>query len=239
MDSASNNMAPEVGWKFGWVIALAVGLMTLSLTTISAKAEDRLIPAPNSVIVKAFPDESLDQWQEKSFVGNTQYEIQGENGISVLKATAINTASVLYRQESIDLINTPWLDWYWKIDSIYTDIDEATKSGDDFPARLYVTAKTGSLPWQTIAINYVWSSGQPKDTVWFNPYTKKSIMVAVQGGNTSVGQWVNQRRNVAEDFKKLFNIDVKKLSGYAVMVDGDNSSQSGTAYFGNIEFVAD
>jgi len=63
-------------------------------------------------------------------------------------------------------------------------------------------------------------------------------MVAVQGGDSLVGQWVKQRRNVTEDFKDLFNIEVKKLSGFAVMVDGDNSSQSGTAYFGNIDFVA-
>lgn len=222
----------------GSVGGLVVGLMLSLSSDTNANTKGTRNSATSSVVIRAFPDDSLDHWQEKSFVGNTQYELYDDSGTTVLKATAINTASVLYRQDTIDLNSTPWLEWSWKIESIYTDIDETTKAGDDFPARLYVTARTGALPWQTIAINYVWSSNQQKDSVWFNPYTKKSIMVSVQGGNTAVGQWVNQRRNVAQDFERLFNIDVKKLSGYAVMVDGDNSSQSGTAYFGNIEFVA-
>jgi len=217
-------------------VALVLGLILY--LSASANSNEGPSPAHNSGPIRAFPDKSLERWQEQTFAGNTRYELHNESGTTVLKATANNTASVLYRKETIDLTDTPWLEWSWKIESIYEDIDESTKAGDDFPARLYVTAKTGVLPWQTIAINYVWSSDLPMDSVWPNPYTEKSIMVSVQGGNALVGQWVNQRRNVARDFKQLFNIDVKKLVGYAVMVDGDNSSQSGTAYFGNIEFVA-
>jgi len=216
-----------------------IGLILGLSASTSANSLKEPSPAVNDKILRAFPYASLDQWQEKSFVGQTRYELHDENGTTVLKATANNTASVLYRQDTIDLDRTPWLEWSWKIESIYNDINEATKAGDDFPARLYVTAKTGVLPWQTIAINYVWSSSMPVDSVWPNPYSEKSIMVSVQGGSQLVGQWTSQRRNIAKDFKQLFNIDVKQLSGYAVMVDGDNSFQSGTAYFGNLEFVSD
>ena len=189
--------------------------------------------------VAAFPDVSLGAWQEQSFVGHTEYELLAQDGKNVLKATANNSASVLYKKDAIDLTQTPWLNWSWKITSTYLGIDERTKSGDDFPARLYVTAKTGPLPWQTIAINYVWSSHMPLDSVWPNPYTDKSIMVSVQSGEQLAGQWVSQRRNIAQDFKRLFDIDVKSLSGYALMVDGDNSAQSSTAFFGNIDFQVD
>jgi len=145
---------------------------------------------------------------------------------------------VLYREDAIDLTSTPYLEWSWKVLQTYSDINEKSKAGDDFPARLYVTAKTGSLPWQTIAINYVWSSEQPIDSEWSNPYTNKSKMIAVQSGDSLTGVWTTQKRNIASDFKRLFDVDIKKLSGYALMVDGDNSSQSGTAYFGKIEFSA-
>jgi len=218
-----------------FVLALGFILSLSTCSTASTHPKPELASA--SDINRAFPYSSLEQWQEKSFSGTTRYELHDDDGITVLKATAINTASVLYREHTIDLSSTPWLEWSWKIESIYNDIDESTKAGDDFPARLYVTAKTGALPWQTLAINYVWSSNQAIDSVWANPYTSKSKMVSVQGGDSMVGQWVNQRRNIVEDFKQFFGIDVKRLSGYAVMVDGDNASQSGTAYFGNIEFV--
>jgi len=186
--------------------------------------------------VSAFPDATLDKWKEEAFIGNTRYELLNEEGVRVLKATANKTASVLYKRHTIDLKRTPWLDWSWKVDSVYNGIDETKKAGDDFPARLYVTARVGLLPWDTVALNYVWSSNQPVGTVWPNPHTAKSIMIAMQSGDEKAGQWVTQRRNIADDFKSLFNIDVTHLLGYAVMVDGDNSAQVGSAYFGGIHF---
>lgn len=189
--------------------------------------------------IKPFPDATLAGWQEKSFVGNTEYELIEEADTTILRAHANNTASVLYKEDAIDLTATPWLEWSWKIDSIYSQIDEKTQAGDDFPARLYVTAQIGFLPWESIAINYVWSSNQTINTVWESPFTEKSIMVAVQSGQQHQRKWVSQRRNVVDDFKQLFNVDVEQISGYAVMVDGDNASQVGTAYFGNIDFLAD
>lgn len=185
-----------------------------------------------------FPDKSLKNWKEKTFVGNTRYSLVSEDGATVLKAQANQTASVLYKRKTINIKKTPWLEWSWKIDSTYAGINEKSKQGDDFPARLYVTAQVGFMPWDTVAINYVWSSQEPLNSVWSNPYTDKSIMVAVQSGQTNVQQWVAQRRNINTDFKQFFNIDVNKITGYAVMVDGDNASQNGTAYFGNIEFLA-
>ncbi len=235
---------PNINMFLNNSVVIAAGLLLSfsisadSIIAVKDPGENVNSPEFNTVTIQPFPEKSLDRWKEKSFSGNTRYELHDENGISVLKATAVNTASVLYRRETIDITQTPWLEWSWKIESTYKDIDESTKAGDDFPARLYVTAKTGALPWQTIAINYVWSSSMPIDSVWPNPYTEKSIMVSVQSGNALARQWVTQRRNVADDFKQLFNIDVKKLAGYAVMVDGDNSSRTGIAYFGNIEFVA-
>jgi len=75
--------------------------------------------------------QSLKRWKEKSFVGNTRYELYKESaaserntvqsGTTVLKATAVNSASVLYRQEAVDLTSTPWLEWSWKIESTYDE----------------------------------------------------------------------------------------------------------------------
>lgn len=189
-------------------------------------------------VIKPFPDASLSSWKEKSFVGNTTYDlVEVQSGVSVLKASANETASVLYKEMVIDLTDTPWLEWSWKVESIYENINEKARDGDDYPARLYVTAQIGFLPWDSIAINYVWSSNQPINSAWQSPFTDKSMLVSVQSGKSQLGNWVSQRRNIVDDFKQLFGVDVKKISGYAVMVDGDNSSQTGTAFFGNIDFL--
>ncbi len=213
------------------VALVSAALMILPLGQAMPIAQDVITPGN-------FPDADLHTWSEKSFSGNTDYKIVDSDGLRVLQASTEGQASVLYKEESIDLASTPWLDWSWRIDRTYPEIDEQTRDGDDFPARLYVVAQIGFLPWESVAINYVWASNVPTGTVWPNPHTDKAVMIAVQSGDSHVGEWIHQRRNVAEDFANAFDIPIETLNGYAVMVDGDNSNQEATAWFGNIGFAA-
>lgn len=183
-----------------------------------------------------FATESLAGWEERSFEGNTDYELITDSGVRVLKGHTQGAASILYREQSIDLHKTPIVEWSWKTDRTYQGIDERERSGDDFTARLYVVAQTGFLPWESLAINYIWSSSAPIDDSWANPYTNKARMVVVQSGDSLVGSWTHQRRNVFEDFKRLFNQEIDKIDGYAVMVDGDNTGSEAITLFGEIKF---
>ena len=185
-----------------------------------------------------FANDSLKDWKERSFAGNTDYELVEEQGKRVLKGHTNGMASILYTEQRVNLNDTPLVEWSWKVDRTFEDIDERSRQGDDFPARLYVVAKTGFLPWDTLAINYVWSSDAPLGDSWANPFTSKAQMVVVQTGDQHVGTWVRQQRNVAEDFKTYFDTDITDLSGYAVMVDGDNANKEAIAWFGQIQFSA-
>ena len=179
------------------------------------------------------------EWKERSFNGNSRYEISGYGDNQTIIATTDGQASVLYRQQSVDLEATPVITWRWKVAGVYRDIDETTQSGDDYPARLYVVIQTGLLPWETLAINYVWSSTGTVGDIWNNAFTDKARMVALQAGDEAVGQWRQEKRNVVEDFQNLFGIEVSKLNGYAVMIDGDNSNQQGRSWFSGIRFLTD
>ena len=187
--------------------------------------------------IAAFSAGSLDGWQERSFAGHTEYRIVRKGGVDVLMGHTQSQASILYREEKIDLTSTPIINWSWKVDRTYPDINEKSPQGDDFPARLYVVAQTGFLPWETVAINYVWASQAKKGDSWRNPYTDKAVMIAVETGNDRVGDWTVHSRDVAQDFKDHFGKQIDELSGYAVMVDGDNAQREATGWFGKIEFT--
>ena len=213
---------------FNTLAAVAIVVSGASLSQASSSIADQ----PGG----AFSTNGLNGWSERSFEGNTRYELVDEGGVAVLKGHTRSKASVLYREEVVDLSKTPVISWSWKIDQTYSGIDEKSRAGDDFPARLYVVVKTGFLPWDTLAINYVWSSSVPVGETWANPFTGKAKMVAVQSGDADVGKWSLHSRNIVDDFKTLFDLDADELDGYAVMVDGDNSKQEGTAWFGEINF---
>jgi hypothetical protein len=179
----------------------------------------------------------INGWEEQSFVGHTRYSIEQRGESSIIKGEASGTSSVLYRRHPVDLNKTPIIRWRWKISHSYgTDINERSREGDDYPARLYVVVRRGWFGWQTLAVNYVWSSSSQVGDSWPSAYTDKSQMLVLQSGDANAGLWQQEQRNVVEDFKRLFAIDVTKLDGYAVMVDGDDTGSTGTAWFSDIRF---
>ncbi len=197
--------------------------------------------------VANFSEGNLTDWEEKSFEGNSQYRFVDAQtaGINsqeikdkqqVLRASTQGKASGLFKEVNIDLTKTPYLNWSWQVQNLFKDNDERSKEGDDYPARIYVVVSGGVFFWNTKAINYVWSSNQPVGSEWPNAFTGNAKMLAVRSGEKQLGQWITERRNVREDLKKLFGEDVKKIDAIAVMVDGDNTGQSATAYFGDIFF---
>ncbi|MFK7854799.1 MAG: DUF3047 domain-containing protein [Granulosicoccus sp.] len=175
-------------------------------------------------------------WLEKSFSGNTLYTLETIDNTQVVKGHAVGSASALYRNEKIDVSSTPILSWRWKVSNVFENTQEKQKSGDDFPARLYVVYQKGFFKWSTVAINYVWSSQYPVGESWNSAYTKKSKIVVLQSGSPTPEGWVKERRNIVDDFKRYFDLDVSRLNGYALMVDGDNTGSSATGWFADITF---
>jgi hypothetical protein len=50
-----------------------------------------------------------------------------------------------------------------------------------------------------------------------------------------VGEWVEVERNVYEDYKRAFKEEPPPVSGIAVMTDTDQTGESATAWYGDIE----
>jgi hypothetical protein len=190
--------------------------------------------------VLAWPEADLGQWDVREFAGASEYNLTEQDGLRVLDARTDGKASVLYREKEVDLNATPILNWSWQVDAVYDNPDEQSKAGDDFPARLYVVIQTGFLPWDTHAINYVFASSTPEGTQWLNPFTDKAMMIAVNSGADAAGGWHCEQRDVAADFAAAFPEQFPEpptlLSGYAVMIDGDNGGFSGQARFGGLVF---
>ncbi len=181
----------------------------------------------------------LDGWEEKSFVGNTRYEIVDMPQGKTLYARARKSASGMFKKVRIDLTRTPWLHWSWRVDETFAGNDERSKAGDDYPARIYVVVDGGMFFWRTRAVNYVWSSNQPVGTSWPNAFTGNAMMVAVRSGAVDAGRWVQERRNVREDLKRLFGKDFTHIDAVAVMTDSDNTGQSASAFYGDIYFAGE
>ena len=61
-------------------------------------------------------------------------------------------------------------------------------------------------------------------------------MIVVESGRVLINQWVNEERNVYEDYRKAFGEEPPMVSGVAIMTDTDNTGESAIAYYGDIVF---
>ena len=166
----------------------------------------------------------------------TEYSIgKNENG-NFLKAISNNSGSGLGKEIIIDLNKTPYLNITWKVEKDLNGINERSKKGHDYAARVFVVKKTGLTALSNKAINYIFSSNNSINDHWRSPYTKSSIDYVLSTTKENLNEWVTVKANVKNHFKKLHDIDVDILNGVALMTDTDQTALKAISYYQNIYF---
>ena len=215
-------------WLFS-VVSLCV--------SISVSANNNVTDLANNGVQK---------WEHKVFEGETSYSILQYKGLRALKAVSDSTASVLFLKKKIDLQKTPFLNWRWLTEQKLPALNERSKGGDDFVARIYAVIDGGMLVWHAKSLNYVWSSTQSKGQVWNNAFAgSKEKMISVRGKDDKLGRWYSEKRNVYQDLIKHFGdkgSEIANLKVYryidvvAIMTDTDNSKSKAESYYGDVIF---
>lgn len=221
--------------------------------------------AAESVIVGDFsrdsrPGKLPSQWEVLAFDGitsKTKYRLHFDKERTSVHAISRGGASGLIRKIEIDPALYPLLSFSWKIDGIITGANLRKKSGDDAPARVYVTfaydaGKVGF--WEMVkfeaikliygeyppiaSLVYVWASSIEQGAVFDNPYTDRAKVFVLESGEENKMQWLQEQRNIVRDYKQAFAEDgVPMISGIAIMTDTDNTGGSATAWYGDILFT--
>ena len=169
----------------------------------------------------------------------TKYKLgKNENG-NFIRSEAEYAASGLGKEIELNLSKTPFLNITWKVEKALSGINENTKKGHDYAARVFVIKKTGATPLSNRVMNYVYSSNNEINTNQPSPYTKKSIDYVLSTTKKSLNEWVTVKVNVKEHFKKFHNLDVNDIQGVAIMTDTDNSKMHAIAYYQNVFFSSE
>ncbi len=183
----------------------------------------------------------------------SQYRHLVVDGLGIIEARSENGASGLTRELNIDPNQFSVITWQWKVSGVLQKGDVSKKSGDDYPARIYITFaydpdKVGF--WEKVkfnaikliygeyppinAINYIWANKAKVGLMVPNPYTDRVKMFVVESGPGRAGQWIDEKRNIVDDYRLAFNEDPPEISGIAIMTDTDNTGETVTAWYGDI-----
>jgi len=188
-------------------------------------------------------------------IAPTRFELIGDGDQVVVKATADAAAASLTRTLRQNIDEQTSLHWRWRIDRVVERSDISSKQGDDFAARLYVffdypldrlavfeRTKLRLARWwygdhvPAAVLCYVWANSEKPGTTAWNAYTSRARMIVLRNATDSVGNWVEEKRNLAADFRAAFGDVAPVVTGVAIAADTDQTGESVTAWFGDIGF---
>lgn len=177
----------------------------------------------------------LSRWHEEVFHGANEYSlVTDEDGNQVLQAFSQRSASALVQGLNIDANQFPRLSWRWKITQTVESGNARVKEKDDYAARIYVIFPHWFKPLSR-SINYIWANQLKVGEVVPSTYFQRSVMLAVESGNQLAGQWVQEERNLVEDYRRLFGEDPPQIGAIAIMTDTDDTGEEALAWYDDLQ----
>jgi len=248
--SNAQQPTPNVQGRGGPHPRLVLLVLVALLCAFSAFAEEARV-----VLREDF--DTLDAWRPLVFgkIGrHTRYDVVEEGTNRVLRAEAQASASGLTHTNTFDVTSSPVLTWRWKAEAVFAEGDARRKDGDDYPIRVYVVFKYdpqhadfgtramyglarkryGAYPPHS-SLNYIWANRQQEQRILSSPYTDRSKMIILRAGTNDVGQWVEERVNILDDYRTAFGEDPPSEASLAVMSDSDNTGEAVVSYVDALE----
>ncbi len=186
---------------------------------------------------------------------HTDYRVVRRDGRQVLEAHALRSTSGLRCDVDIDPLRTPWLSWSWRVDQFPSGASIADDERDDSPARIVLTFEgdtrtlafrdrmfselvelvTGQpLPFATLM--YAWDGEAAPEQVIAYPRSARIQYLVVERGAQRAGRWLSYRRNVREDYRRIYGTEPGRIRQIGVLCDSEDLKLELFSWFGDIAF---
>ena len=136
----------------------------------------------------------------------------------------------------VKLKETPILEWSWKVVTLPKGADSRSKHTDDQAAQLYVSWPRFPQAVRSRIIGYIWDTTAPQGLVVQSEKTSTVTYVVVRSGPGELGKWLTERRNVVEDYRKIYGEEPDNPGAVSIAIDSDDTHSTAEAFFGAIVF---
>lgn len=203
-------------------------LIALLLLVSSLGADPGAASAGECIALDDFsrgrPGEFPPEWKPRKESGRPVYSIREEGGRRFLRGIARRIGIQAGREVAWDLEAYPVLAWSWRPIEFPKDSDERKSRTNDSALSVYAFFPTSKTSVKSV--KYVWSRVVPVGTHLTS--SAGSTQVRVLRSGAQAGQWVDERVNVREDYRKYFGgTAVPRPGGIAVLTDADDTRSSG------------
>jgi hypothetical protein len=185
----------------------------------------------------------------------TEYTLVADEGVVVLRATAKGSASILAWRTDFDPRAFPMLSWRWKARPI-PGADTRARRSEDAPARVMISFSgnpaslkasdraAGALaeaisghPLPYAVLMYIWGAKVAPESTTVSALTSRIRMIAVSSDEEGAGRWQSYRRNLAEDYRRVFGEEPGRVTAIELMTDTDNTGAVAETFYGDLSLA--
>jgi len=194
---------------------------------------------------------SIQQEKENKFLhsdttGNLTLSIQIGK---IVNETGIHPADIKYNW---DIKQYPCLRWDWRVNKLPKKGDESKEDFNDSAAGIYVAIQKMKIPffsWKYQPVNvlkYVWSTTLPEGKIIHRNFKFLGIelyhvaYLVLQSGENKSKKWVTEKRNIVQDYKKVFGGE-PKYSPFliGILTDSNATLSEASADFDNFYIMSE
>ncbi|MGV8057655.1 MAG: OmpA family protein [Smithellaceae bacterium] len=193
----------------------------------------------------AMPGGSPDGWKLEKKAGNPLMNMEKDGNAFYLHLISKGDSSFGVRKEArVDVKQFPILCWRWKVTKFPRGGDVRKSATDDQALQVYVAFKeSGLLGLNTPVIGYIWDNEAPRGWSGRSPQIGggKLRYIVLRNKADGADRWQTERRNVYQDYKKLF-ADVNNgepqgaTTGLQIYINSQRTKSPAEGVIGDIYF---
>jgi DUF3047 family protein len=179
-------------------------------------------------------------WTGEAFGGRASFDfmIEQDAGKRFLHLASHNEHSTIAKDITgkVNLQETPILEWIWKATVLPTGGDIRRRETTDMAAQIYVVWPRFPRLLRSRIIGYVWDTTAPVATIAKSQKTSTVTFVVMRSGPEELGKWIMERRNVVEDYAKIFGEAPDDPGVITISIDSNDTRSAAEFSLGSIAF---
>jgi hypothetical protein len=207
---------------------------------IGAAGVESLCAGEEVIILGRGKTETLEEWHKPVFFGTGNWSVVHDGADQVINLRTESSSFALEKSITVDLRQTPYLEWEWKVTVLPTGGDFTSPGTDDQAAQLLVVFPKTLFERRKI-ISYIWDPTAPKGTTAAaaGPIYLNVKAIVLESGHGQVGKWLTEKRNVVEDFRALFGEVPEQAVAIRMQINSQHTRSDAEVFWKTIRFTSE
>jgi DUF3047 family protein len=207
---------------------------------IAALGVGALYAGEEVIILGKGKTQALAEWDKPIHFGTGSWNVVDDAENQAIKLRTESSSFALEKSITVDLEQTPYLEWEWKVTVPPTGGDFSSPATDDQAAQLLIVFPKTFFERRKV-ISYIWDPTAPQGTIGAaaGPIYLNVKAIVVESGAGQIGNWLIEKRNIVEDYRALFGEIPERAVAIRMQINSQHTKSVAEVFWRTIRFTAE